>query len=249
MNKVLLKIDNVTKKFIGNKNKEINALRGVSLELHEGEIFGLLGENGAGKTTLSSIIASLISPTSGDVFFKDNSIYKNLFDYRKAIGFCPQKPNLFPTLTIRQNLEAAASLYGLSDSAAKAKVDELIKKYGLGKYQDQFISSLSGGYKQRASIARALVHSPKLILFDEPTVGLDPHIRRALWQEIKDLKKMGVTIILTTHYLDEAEILSDRICVMAQGEVKFVDTSENLKKNLNKESLEDVLVSLTSHEE
>ncbi len=239
--KPILSVKNLRKQFVGKKGLIINALDDVSLDLYSGEIFGLLGPNGAGKTTLSSILMSLVPPTSGDVLYDGQSVYNDMFKYRRQIGYCPQKPNLYGHLTVRQNLFFTAKMFGLSDEVANSRVEILLKRYSLTKYQDQLVSILSGGYKQRALIARSIVHDPKIVLFDEPTVGLDPHIRRELWEEIKQLKASGVLVILTTHYLDEAEYLSDRVCVLMSGQIKFLDTPENLKKNLNKNSLEELI--------
>lgn len=239
-----LEIKDLVKTYKSLSGELNHALKGISLSVNKGEILGLLGPNGAGKTTLASIIVTLIPATSGDILCDGVSIYQDVFEFRKIVGFCPQKPNLYQELTIEQNLFFAAKLYGCSDLEAKDRVDKLIARYRLTKYRNQFIKELSGGYKQRASIARTLIHQPKLVLFDEPTVGLDPHIRRELWQEIKELKGQGTSVVLTTHYLDEAEILSDRVCVLSEGLIKFVDTPSNLKTSLNKNSLEEVLVGL-----
>lgn len=239
MNSVLLKINNVKKSY-GSKQ----ALKGVSLEIYKGEILGLLGVNGAGKTTLSSIIATLHPPTEGDVEFDGKSIYADVAKYRYNIGFCPQRPNLNPELTLEQNLRFSGSYYGMTTEQIDARLKLLIKQFELGQYLDQKASVLSGGYKQRFMIARALMHNPQLVILDEPTVGLDPHIRRQLWQQIRDLKALGVTVILTTHYLDEAEQLSDRVCVLDGGLIKLIETPDKLKADFNMQNLEDVFIAL-----
>jgi ABC-2 type transport system ATP-binding protein len=239
MNTVLLKINNIKKRY-GTKE----ALKGVSLEIYKGEILGLLGVNGAGKTTLSSIIATLHPPTEGDVEFNGKSIYADVAAYRYNIGFCPQRPNLNPELTLEQNLRLSGSYYGMTEEAIESRLAQLIKQFDLGKYLQEKASVLSGGYKQRFMIARALMHNPQIVILDEPTVGLDPHIRRQLWQQIRDLKELGVTVILTTHYLDEAEQLSDRVCVLDGGLIKLVDTPDKLKADFNMSNLEDVFIAL-----
>ncbi len=240
---ILLSIKNIKKTYHSN-GKITKALKGVSFDLYEGEIMGLLGVNGAGKTTLSSIIASLHPPTSGDILYKGTSIYDDIYNYRFVMGYCPQKPNLNPLLTIKQNLMFAGRFYGLDEQTVTERVNKLMKQYELHKYADSFISDLSGGYKQRVSIARTLIAKPKLVIFDEPTVGLDPHIRHNLWEFIKELKKNGISVLLTTHYLDEAEELSDRVCVLDKGKVKVIDTPQNLKKKFNQDRLEDVFITL-----
>lgn len=239
MNTVLLRINNIKKRYA---QKE--ALKGVSLDIYKGEILGLLGVNGAGKTTLSSIIATLHPPTEGDIEYEGKSIYEDIANYRYKIGFCPQKPNLNSELTLEQNLRFAGSYYGMSDQEIDVRLAQLVKQFELEPYLLQKASVLSGGYKQRFIIARALMHNPQLVLLDEPTVGLDPHIRRQLWQQIKDLKKLGVTVILTTHYLDEAEQLSDRVCVLDKGLIKLIDTPDKLKADFKMNNLEDVFIAL-----
>lgn len=239
MNTVLLSIKNIKKKY-GSKE----ALKGVSLDIYKGEIFGLLGVNGAGKTTLSSIIATLHPATEGDIEFEGISIYKDLAAYRFNLGFCPQRPNLNPMLTLEQNLRLSGTYYQLTQEQIDERFNALVDQFELRPYLQQKASVLSGGYKQRFMIARALMHNPKLVILDEPTVGLDPHIRRQLWEKIKELKKAGVTVILTTHYLDEAEQLADRVCVLDQGMVKLIDTPHKLKADFNMNNLEDVFIAM-----
>jgi ABC-2 type transport system ATP-binding protein len=239
MNNVLLKIKNIKKTYPSQQ-----ALKGVSLNIYKGEILGLLGVNGAGKTTLSSIIATLHPPTEGDIEFEGRSIYEDVATYRYKIGFCPQRPNLNPELTLEQNLRLSGSYYGMTHEQINERLDQLVQQFGLQKYLHQKANVLSGGYKQRFMIARALMHNPQLVILDEPTVGLDPHIRRQLWQQIKDLKQLGVTVILTTHYLDEAEQLSDRVCVLDGGLIKLIETPDKLKADFNMKNLEDVFIAL-----
>lgn len=240
---ILLSIRNITKTFVTNV-KTIKALKGVSLDIYQGEILSLLGVNGAGKTTLSSIISSLNPPTSGDILYQGKSIYQDLIDYRKIIGFCPQKPNIDTMLTIEENLYFAGRYFNVPKDQIKDRADMLMKKFNLTQYAQSKGSILSGGYKQRFLLARTLMHQPKIVILDEPTVGLDPHIRRNLWDVIKDLKKDGVTVLLTTHYLDEAEYLSDRVCILDKGVIKLIDTPDNLKKIYNQSNLENVFIEL-----
>jgi ABC-2 type transport system ATP-binding protein len=243
MNTILLKIKNIKKKYDSKQ-----ALKGVSLDIYKGEILGLLGVNGAGKTTLSSIIATLHPPTEGDIECDGVSIYDDVATYRYKIGFCPQKPNLNPDLTLEQNLRLSGSYYQMTQEQIDTRLEFLIEQFGLREYLPQKANVLSGGYKQRFMIARALMHNPQLVILDEPTVGLDPHIRRQLWQQIKDLKQLGVTVILTTHYLDEAEQLSDRVCVLDGGLIKLIDTPDKLKSDFKMKNLEDVFIALMSED-
>jgi len=254
MKKKLIRIKNLRKEFRTKKETTV-ALKNISLDIYEGEILGLLGVNGAGKTTLSSILATLHPPTSGDLFFEDKSIYNSKSDlirninlYREQIGFCPQKPNVIEELTVRQNLVFSGRYFSMPEKEIKKRLKELVKKYELSKYLDKKPEILSGGYKQRLMIARALMHAPKIIILDEPTVGLDPHIRKYLWNNIKDLKDIGVTVILTTHYLEEAELLSDRICILHKGSIKLLDTPENIKLSYQKKRLVDVFIQLMEEE-
>jgi len=248
MTQRVLKIKDLCKSYYVRKKTFKHALVDVNVELNEGEIFALLGVNGAGKTTLSSIIATLTSPTKGDVLWQDKSVYDDLSKYRKILGFCPQYQNLDDQLTLEQNLIFQGKYYGLSKGHVVLKAAELLTKFELNEYAKSKVFVLSGGYKQRFLIARTLVHNPRLVILDEPTVGLDPQVRHQLWKHILDLKKEGITILLTTHYLDEAEKLSDRVCVIDQGKVLIIDSPNNLKNNLQKNSLEEVFLHLLKEE-
>jgi len=239
----LIEIRALCKTYRDRKGREVKkALHGVNLDLHRGEIFGLLGVNGAGKTTLASIMATRHPPTSGDVLWQGKSIYRQLSAYRQIIGLCPQTPNIEKRLNIEENLVFVGTCYGLDKKSARKEAHALIEQFDLGEYVHAEIDDLSGGYRQRFLIARALVHKPELVILDEPTVGLDPHIRRELWEVIRALKARNITVVLTTHYLDEAEYLSDRVCLLHAGLMRTVDTPENLKKLHQKNSLEEVFL-------
>ncbi|HEV2917337.1 MAG TPA: ABC transporter ATP-binding protein [Candidatus Babeliales bacterium] len=235
----LLKINYIKKRY-----GTTQVLNGINLTIYKGEIVSLLGINGAGKTTLSSIIATSHPASEGDITYKGNSIYNNLIHYRSRIGYCPQKPNLNPFLTLKQNLIFAGALYGMKEEAIQNRLHILVNRFGLAAYLNQKASVLSGGYKQRFMIARSLMHQPEFIIFDEPTVGLDPHIRRGVWEVIKELKQEGMTVLLTTHYLDEAEKLSDRVCILDKGHIKLIDTPDKLMADFKQKNLEDVFIAL-----
>ena len=239
MRKILLKIKNIKKNY-----GDSQVLKGIDLVVYKGEILSLLGVNGAGKTTLSSIIATLHPPTEGDIEYNGKSIYKDITQFRLKLGYCPQKPNLNPLLTLEQNLIFAGKFYGVSDDESRIRIDQLVSQFELKKYLHEKASILSGGYQQRFMIARSLIHKPEFIILDEPTVGLDPHIRRSLWQMIKDLKNDNVTVLLTTHYLDEAEKLSDRVCILDKGQIKLIDTPDNLIAEFKQKNLEDMFIEL-----
>ena len=238
----LLHIQKISKTYFKKRRMIKKALQAVSFDLYEGEVLGLLGVNGAGKTTLASILATLHPPTAGDICWQGDSIYRQLLRYRSILGYCPQRPNIERYLSLGENLIFSARCYGLSQQAALKRREELVREFKLEDYLETNIDQVSGGYKQRFLIARALMHSPKLVILDEPTVGLDSHIRRELWEIIRGLKKRRVSVILTTHYLDEAEILSDRICLIHKGTIRTIDTPENLKKQHRKNNLEEVFL-------
>ena len=239
-----LSIVNISKTFQIN-NHIVRALDNVSFEIQAGEVFALLGVNGAGKTTLSSIIATLHPPSQGDILFKGESIYKDIMTYRKSLGFCPQKQNLDTFLTVKDNLIFAGRYFLLPESTIQERVHALMEQLELTRYADFNIDQLSGGTKQRVLIARALMHKPKIVLLDEPTVGLDPDIRRKLWKIIKELKSLGITVILTTHYLDEAEQLSDRVCILNKGKVILIESLTHLRQRHKMASLEEIFLQIT----
>lgn len=240
MTQPLLSIRSVEKQYGSTR-----ALKGVSFDLYPGEVVGLLGVNGAGKTTLSTLIATLHPATNGDIIYNGTSIYSDIPEYRKHIGYCPQKPNLNPLLTVKENLEFAGKYYGMSNAEIENRLKELNTYLGINKYLHVKPDELSGGWKQRYMIARTLMHSPKIIILDEPTVALDPGIRNQLWLYIEQIKAQGVCILLTTHYLEEAEKLSDRVVLLAAGEIKLIDTPENLMRTFKLGRLEDVFLELT----
>ena len=243
-----LQVVNLKKHFKSSKNETVRALDGVSFDLYKGEIFGLLGANGAGKTTMSSILATLHPATSGDILIDGKSIYDNLMEYRLSLGYCPQIPNVNAKLSIKEQLIFSGRFYGLDNDEVMERLDVVVKKFKLENYLDEKPFVLSGGFKQRLMLARTLMHRPKFVIFDEPTVGLDPSIRHQLWDLIKQLKSEGVAVILTTHYLEEAEVLSDRVCILDKGKVCLIDKPENLKELHGKKSLEDVFMKLTEEE-
>ncbi|NGX53716.1 MAG: Doxorubicin resistance ATP-binding protein DrrA [Chlamydiae bacterium] len=238
----LLQICNVSKFYYHKRKAVKEALKSISLDLYKGEVFGLLGVNGAGKTTLSSILATEHPPTTGEVLWKGKSIYQDLINYRKIIGFCPQRPNVEKRLSLEENLVFAGRCYGLSKTKALSRKKILLKQLDLENYARSYVDQLSGGLRQRFLIARALIHEPQLVILDEPTVGLDPHIRRQLWGVIERLRSDKITVLLTTHYLDEAEILSDRVCLLHEGTIRTVDTPANLKKKHQTNNLEEVFL-------
>ena len=228
---ILLSIQRLSK-WYGSRKKALDSL---SFDIFQGEIIALLGVNGAGKTTLSSILATLATATEGDVLWNGKSVYQKLVAYRRRVGLCPQHPNIPANISLRELLLFSGRCYGLSHKESEKRCQALLEELMLEEYKDAHAAQLSGGYKQRFLIARALMHKPDLVILDEPTVGLDPHIRRELWDVIARLRKEGMTVVLTTHYLDEAEYLADRVCMIHAGSIKAIDTPKNLiegRKNL-----------------
>ena len=248
MSDPLIHIKNISKIY-QSPTGPIHALTDVSLTIERGEIFGLLGVNGAGKTTLSSIIATLHPPTSGEIFYEGTSIYKDLMRYRRALGFCPQTQNLDYFLNVEENLIFTGRYFLMPEKEVMQRTQELMDQLELTRYAKFNVNALSGGNKQRLLIARALMHNPRLVLLDEPTVGLDPDIRKKLWAIIKNLKSQGITVILTTHYLDEAEYLSDRICMLNRGKVLLIESVSALKEKHAYNKLEDLFIKLVEEEQ
>lgn len=243
MTNPLLHIKNIQKYY-----KQSHALKGVSFELYPGEIVSLLGVNGAGKTTLSSVVATLHPPTGGDILFLGNSIYHDIPQYRMNMGYCQQKQNLNPLLTLYDNLIFTGKYYCMTMPAINNRLAMLDDWLDIGKYLYAYPTQLSGGWKQRYMIARTLMHSPRLVILDEPTVALDPDIRHQLWYYIQHIRDEGTSVLLTTHYLDEAEKLSDRIVLLDKGTVKLIDTPQNLMESFQKERLEEVFIQLMQEE-
>jgi ABC-2 type transport system ATP-binding protein len=239
----ILEIKNLVKLYTRNGRKR-HVLDNISCTIQKGEVFCLLGVNGAGKTTLSSILATIHPPTSGTILFEGSSIYDNLTRYRASLGYCPQQQNLDDDLTVQENLVFAGRYFLMPPEKIEARIKTLFKKFDLESYKNCRINELSGGNKQRLLLARALIHEPKILILDEPTIGLDPEIRKTLWDRILGLKRSGITIILTTHYLDEAEYLADRVCILNHGKVLVVESLKNLQERHAQAKLEDIFLHL-----
>ncbi|MFH1587556.1 MAG: ATP-binding cassette domain-containing protein [Candidatus Diapherotrites archaeon] len=224
-----IEIQNISKSYA----KGIKAVDSVSLSIKEGTIFGLLGPNGAGKTTLISMLVTMRKPTEGNARVNGFDVVKQPGNVRESIGIVFQDPSLDDELTAYENLEMHAALYGVDKSYRKERIDEVIKLVALEKHRNQLVKNFSGGMKRRLEIARGLVHHPKILFLDEPTLGLDPQTRISIWEYIKKLnKKEKITIILTTHYMDEADGVCSRIGIIDSGKIIAEDTPENLKNAL-----------------
>lgn len=223
------------------------AVNDISLEVEQGMLFSLLGVNGAGKTTTIKMLTGLTKPTSGDAYVMGKSIKNELTEVKKLVSVSPQDTAVAPNLTVRENLEFIAGIYGMSKEEIKEKTDEMINKFSLKEIEKSKAKTLSGGWQRRLSIAMALITEPKILFLDEPTLGLDVIARRELWQIIKSIKEK-VTIVLTTHYMEEAEKLSDKVAIMLNGQVKAVGTVEELLKNTGKQNLEEAFVNIVGME-
>ena len=233
-----------TKK-LTKKYKEKTAVDGLDLSINEGELFGLLGVNGAGKTTTIKMLSGLIQPTSGDAVLLGDSILSNLQAIKEKINVSPQETAIARNLTVKENLEFMAGIYNTSSKDSVIKAGEMIEKFGLTEVAKNKAKTLSGGMQRRLSIAMALISNPKILFLDEPTLGLDVIARRELWEAIEQLKG-SMTIILTTHYMEEVEALADHVGVMADGQLKAYGTVDELKEKANASSLEEAFVALAT---
>ena len=229
----MIQLDNVTKKF-GEKV----AVDGLSFEIQRGEVFGLLGKNGAGKTTTIKMLTLQLKPTAGEISFGTASE----LEIKSQIGIVPQHLNFDQDLTVWENLELHARLYHLPPSERKLRISELLRFVELEPVRNSFIKNLSGGMKRRLLIVRALIHQPQILFLDEPTVALDPQVRRKIWELVQQLKSRGITIVLTTHYIEEAEFLCDRVAILSAGKLVALDSTQNLCAG---KSLEEVFIALT----
>jgi ABC-2 type transport system ATP-binding protein len=226
-----ISITNLTKTYANGQH----ALKGVSLEIRPGEIFALLGPNGAGKTTLISIVCGIVRPTSGTVLVEGHDIQREFRAARERIGLVPQELAIEAFETVRAAAAFSRGLFGRAPDPAQ--VERVLRDLSLWDRRDDILMTLSGGMKRRVMIAKAIVHEPRILFLDEPTAGVDVELRRDLWDLVRRLRDQGVTIILTTHYIDEAEELADRIGVVNHGELVVVDEKKALMRKLGKRQL------------
>jgi len=213
----------------------LNALKNINLNIRKGEIFAMLGPNGAGKTTLISIICGIVNPTSGEVKVDDFNIINDYRETRSRIGLVPQELTLEQFETVFNNVSYSRGLYGKKPDPSH--IEKVLKQLSLWDKKDFRLRQLSGGMKRRVLIAKALSHEPSILFLDEPTAGVDVELRKEMWKVVESLRKTGVTIILTTHYIEEAEAIADRVGVINQGEIIVVDDTKELLKNMGKKKL------------
>lgn len=233
-------IHDLTKKF-----EDITAVDGLSLNINKGELFGLLGPNGAGKTTIINILCGLLTPTKGSVSVGGYNVQKELQNVKELIGVCTQETAVYPFLTGRENVELFGNLHAMPKQRIKKNAEDLLEHLGLIEDANRRVGKYSGGMKRRINLIMALVHDPEIAFLDEPTVAMDPQSRRAVWDFIRELRKQGRTIILTTHYMEEAEELCDRVGIVDHGKLIALGSPRHLKDKFGAKDLEEVFIQLT----
>ncbi len=240
MNESAITIENLTKKF-----EDKTALENLNLQINKGELFGLLGPNGAGKTTTINILCGLIKPTSGTAKIYGYDVQKENQKIKELIGVCTQETAIYPYLTGTENLELFGNLNGMSKKALKERSKMLLNKMGLKEDAKRIAAKYSGGMKRRLSLSLALIHDPQVVFLDEPTVAMDPQSRHAVWDFIKEQKTQGKTIILTTHYMEEAEELCDRVGIIDHGKLIALGPPKELVAKSQVKNLEELFIKLT----
>jgi len=238
-----IEVNELTKRF-----EEITAVDGISFEVERGEVFGFLGPNGAGKTTTIRMLTGLSKPSSGKASILGFNINSKISEIKKRIGVVPEVSNLYDELSAMDNLVFMAQLYGVPSRERKKRAEELLKTFRLHERKDNLFRTFSRGMKRALTIAAALIHNPEILFLDEPTVGLDVVAARSLRNLISNLRQQGITIFLTTHYLEEADLLCDRVAILVKGRILAIDTPEALKAKTNKKSLEEAFIKITGLE-
>jgi ABC-2 type transport system ATP-binding protein len=238
MGEPVIKTDKLTKRF-----GDFIAADSITFEVDKGEIFGFLGANGAGKTTAMRMLCGLSVPSSGDATVAGFNVYRQTEQIKKNIGYMSQKFSLYEDLTVIENIRFFGGIYGLSDKQIRSKSDQLINDLGLQNEAKKLVASLPLGWKQKLSFSVAVLHEPAIVFLDEPTGGVDPVTRRQFWDMIYSASDRGVTIFVTTHYMDEAEYCN-RISIMVDGKIKALDTPVNLKKQYGAASMDEVFYAL-----
>ncbi len=231
----MIRIENLAKKY-----KQVEALKGVSLNVGEGELFAYLGPNGSGKTTTIKILTGLAAPTAGDAWLNGFHIGTDSIQAKRQCGLVPQNINLDHELTVQENMDLHGKLFQMPGRLRAARISELLEYVDITDRRHSPVKHLSGGMRRRVMIARALMHSPRILFLDEPTAGLDPAIRRRIWSLVKKIQQGGATIFLTTHYIEEAEFLAERVAFLDEGRIVALDTPQNLMESLGRWALDRV---------
>jgi ABC-2 type transport system ATP-binding protein len=243
----IIEVKNLVKVF-NSRGRKIVAVNDVSFEVFKGEIFGMIGPNGAGKSTTFSVLTTLLKPTSGSVKVAGFDVEKQDDKIRPLIGIVPQKLSLYPLLTARENLELMGKLYNVPEKVMEERIDNYLKLVGLESSADRYTGGFSGGMKQRLSVISAVIHDPEILFWDEPSTGLDPQTRNVIWKLAKKFNGEGKTLIFTTHYMEEADNLCDRVAVMDLGKMVALDNPEILKEKTKSTNLEEVFVHFTGEQ-
>jgi len=231
-----IRIVSLTKKY-----KDVTAVDGLTLNIREGELISLLGVNGAGKTTTIKMLSCLTAPTGGDAFLGGKSIVSDTGEVKAMIGVSPQETAIAPGLTVKENLELICGVHGMEKGTRAERIQSMTQLLGLGEVLKKKAGKLSGGWQRRLSIAMAMISQPRILFLDEPTLGLDVLVRSELWNLIRSLKGKA-TIVLTTHYMEEAEALSDRVAIMADGKLLICDTADKIKAAAGTDSFEQAFI-------
>lgn len=229
----MVRVRTLGKTFVSRgKQAPVHAVRGVDLDVARGEVFGLLGPNGAGKTTTMRMLTTLLAPSSGGAAVAGFDVVTEQEQVRRSIGYVSQAGGLARSFSARENMVMQARIFGYSKAEAQVRAQELINALNMAEFADRYTDTYSGGQRRRADIALGMVHKPKILFLDEPTTGLDPYSRSVVWEELKRLNAQGMTVIFSTHYLDEADVLCDRVAIVDHGKIVACDTPENLKRAL-----------------
>lgn len=239
----IIEVKNLKKTYSG----KVPAVRGVSFNVKRGEFFGFLGPNGAGKTTTINMLVNLVKPTSGSIKIDGISVGENQLDVYRRVGFAMQEVGLDETATAREMLQLHGRLYHMSKKEIDVKISELLKLVELERVADRYVSTYSGGMRRRFDLALALIHKPQLLFLDEPTTGLDPHARQLIWGHLRNLNKEGMTIFLTTHFMDEAQSLCERLAIMDKGKIVAEGTASSLIKKYKVKNLDQLFIKITGH--
>ena len=243
MNGAIIQVDNLTKKF-----GDFTAVNGISFKTPRGGIFGFLGPNGAGKTTSIKMLTTLLTPTSGTILLDGHDPVKDQGEARRSFGIVFQDPSLDDELTAAENMEFHGVLYKVPGGLRKKRTEELLRIVELWDRRNGLVKQFSGGMKRRLEIARGLLHHPKVLFLDEPTVGLDPQTRNHIWNYIKDLnKREGITVFFTTHYMEEADRVADEVTIIDHGRIIVSGSPAALKRKARAKTLEDAFIKLTGH--
>lgn len=237
----IIQVKKLSKTYSG----DVKAVRNTSFEVKEGEFFGFLGPNGAGKTTTMNMLVNLVRKTSGSILIDGFDIDKNPEEIYKRVGFAMQEIGLDETATAREMMQLHGRLYHMPVDRIQSQISKLLKLVELEKVADKYTGTYSGGMRRRFDLALSLIHEPKILFLDEPTQGLDPHARQLIWSHLKELNKSGMTIFLTTHFMDEAEELCDRIAIMDHGQIVTEGTVAELTQKHGAKTLEDVFLKTT----